>query len=159
MAGTLGTGTLHFTVSQPLIRSIILHRSLSRTSCQSNLELRREKHTGGGGGGLRWRNCPGGATRSHSPSALKGTHGSARLLDRGSNCASEEDVEVKVTQSCLTLCDPMDYNPDQNTGVGSRSLLQGIIPTQRLNQGLRHCRRILYQLSHQESLKRILLHR
>ena len=114
---------------------------------------------GGGGGGLRWRNCPGGATRSHSPSALKGTHGSARLLDRGSNCASEEDVEVKVTQSCLTLCDPMDYNPDQNTGVGSHSLLQGIIPTQRLNQGLRHCRRILYQLSHQESLKRILLHR
>ena len=53
MAGTLGTGTLHFTVSQPLIRRIILRRSLSRTSCQSNLELRREKHTGGRGGGLQ----------------------------------------------------------------------------------------------------------
>ena len=40
--------------------------------------------------------------------------------------------EVKVTQSCLTLCDPMDCpwnSPDQNTGVGSLSLLQGIFPT------------------------------
>ena len=56
MAGTLGTVTLHFTVSQPLIRSIILHRSLSRTSCQSNLELRREKCIAGGGerGRVRW---------------------------------------------------------------------------------------------------------
>ena len=35
----------------------------------------------------------------------------------------------------------------KNTGVGSLSLLQGIFPTQELNQGLLHCRRILYQLS------------
>ena len=39
-------------------------------------------------------------------------------------------VKVKVAQSCLTLCDPMDQSPQnspgQNTGVGSRSLLQGI---------------------------------
>ena len=40
------------------------------------------------------------------------------------------------------------YSPDQNTGVGSRSLLQGIFPTQESNPGLLHCRRILYQLSH-----------
>ena len=39
----------------------------------------------------------------------------------------------------------------QNTGVGSRSLLQGIFPTQGLNPGLLHCRWILYQLSHQGS--------
>ena len=39
----------------------------------------------------------------------------------------------------------------KNTGVGSLSLLQGIFPTQELNQGLLHCRRILYQLSYQES--------
>ena len=38
-----------------------------------------------------------------------------------------------------------------NTGVGSLSLLQGIFPTQRSNPGLPHCRRILYQLSHQGS--------
>ena len=39
----------------------------------------------------------------------------------------------------------------QNTGVGSLSLLQQIFLTQDLNQGLLHCRQILYQLSHQES--------
>ena len=42
-------------------------------------------------------------------------------------------------------------SPDQNTGVGSLSLLQGIFPIQGLNRGLPHCRRILYQLSHKGS--------
>ena len=37
----------------------------------------------------------------------------------------------------------------QNTGVGSLCLLQRIFPTQESNQGLLHCRRILYQLSYQ----------
>jgi len=36
----------------------------------------------------------------------------------------------------------------QNAGVDSLFLLQGIFPTQRLNPGLPHCRRILCQLSH-----------
>ena len=36
----------------------------------------------------------------------------------------------------------------KNTGVGSLSLLQRIFPTQELNQGLLHCRQILYQLSY-----------
>ena len=35
--------------------------------------------------------------------------------------------------------------------MGSFSLLQGIFPTQGLNPGLPHCRRILYQLSHKGS--------
>ena len=35
--------------------------------------------------------------------------------------------------------------------MGSLSLLQGIFPTQGLNPGLPHCRRILYQLSHQDT--------
>ena len=35
----------------------------------------------------------------------------------------------------------------KNTGVGSVSLCQGNFPTQELNQGLLHCRWILYQLS------------
>ena len=39
----------------------------------------------------------------------------------------------------------------QNTGVGSRSLLQGIFPTQGLNPGLPYHRQILYPLSHQGS--------
>ena len=37
----------------------------------------------------------------------------------------------------------------KNTGVCSLSLPQRIIPTQELNWGLLHCRRILNQLSHQ----------
>ena len=41
-------------------------------------------------------------------------------------------------------------SPGQITGVGSRSLLQGIFPTQRVNPGLLHCRQILYQLSTRE---------
>ena len=62
---------------------------------------------------------------------------------------------MKVTQSCPTLCHPMDdtcpwNSPGQNTGVGSCSL-QGIFPTHRLNSGLPHWRRILYQLSHKGS--------
>ena len=36
-----------------------------------------------------------------------------------------------------------------NTGVVSLSLLQEIFPTQESNQGLVHCRQILYQLSYQ----------
>ena len=47
------------------------------------------------------------------------------------------------------------YSPQnslgQNTGVGSLSLLQGVFPTQGLNPGLPHCRRVLYQLSPQGS--------
>ena len=39
----------------------------------------------------------------------------------------------------------------KNTGVGSLSPLQGIFLTQESNQGLLHCRKILYQLSYQGS--------
>ena len=39
----------------------------------------------------------------------------------------------------------------KNTRVGSLSLLQWIFPTQESNQGLLHCTRILYQLSHKGS--------
>ena len=42
-------------------------------------------------------------------------------------------------------------SPGQNTRVGSCSLLQGIFPSQGLNPGLLHCRKILYHLSHQVS--------
>ena len=40
---------------------------------------------------------------------------------------------------------------DQNTGMGSLSLLQGIFPTHGSNPGLLHCRRILSQMSHKGS--------
>ena len=102
---------------------------------------------------------------------------------------------IKVAQSCLSLCSPMDctiheilqarilgwvailssrgssqpgieprsptlqadslaaepQGKPKNTGVGSLSLLQGIFPTQESNQGLLHCRWILYQLGDQGS--------
>ena len=50
----------------------------------------------------------------------------------------------------LGLYSPWD-SPGQNTGVGSLSLLHGIFPPQGSSLGLPHCRRILYQLSHQGS--------
>ena len=40
----------------------------------------------------------------------------------------------------------------KNTAMGSLSLLQGLFPTQKSNQGLLHCRQILYQLSYQGNL-------
>ena len=63
---------------------------------------------------------------------------------------------MKVAQSCLTLCDPMEYTVHRilQAGIlelGSLSLLQGIFPTQGSNWGLPHFVRILYQLSHKGS--------
>ena len=68
-----------------------------------------------------------------------------------------------VTQSCPTLCDPIDYSlpgsslhgdsPGKNTGVGSHALLQVIFPTQGSNPGLLSCRQILYSLRHQGRFK------
>ena len=53
-------------------------------------------------------------------------------------------TDVKVTQLCLTLCDPMDWSPpgssvhgdspSKNTGVGCHFLLQGIFPTRNWSQ-------------------------
>ena len=42
----------------------------------------------------------------------------------------------------------------KSTGVGSLSVLQRILLTQGLNQGLLHCRWILYQLSLREAQKK-----
>ena len=63
-------------------------------------------------------------------------------------------MKMKITQSCLTLCNPVERpwnSPGWNSGVGSLSLLQGIFPTQGSNPGLPHCRQILYQLNHKGS--------
>ena len=55
---------------------------------------------------------------------------------------------AKLPQSCTTLWNPMDCSPpdssvhedspSKNTGVGCHFVLQGIFPTQGLNQGLLH---------------------
>ena len=64
---------------------------------------------------------------------------------------------MKVIQSCPTLCDPMDYTEH---GIFQARILEWVaVPfsrviflTQGLNLGLQHCKQILYQLSHKESL-------
>ena len=77
------------------------------------------------------------------------------------SATSEDEVkcEVLVTQSCLTLCDPMDHSlPDFSVHgilqarilewVAMHALLQGIFQTQGLNPHLLwflHCRWSLYQ--------------
>ena len=72
-----------------------------------------------------------------------------------------------VTQSCPTLCDPMDCIPPDFPvhGTFQARLVEwvaipfsrGILLTQGSNQGLLHCTWILYTLSHQESPAHILL--
>ena len=64
-------------------------------------------------------------------------------------------VKVLPTQSCPTLCNPIDsILPGSSVHgilqvrtlkwVARHSLLQGIFPTQESNLGLLHCRQILY---------------
>ena len=72
-----------------------------------------------------------------------------------------------VAQSCLTLCEPMDYSLSgsfvqghsrgKNTGVGCHTLLQRIFLTQGLTPGFLHYRLILYHLSHQRSPEQLIL--
>ena len=65
--------------------------------------------------------------------------------------------EVKVTQSCPTLCDPWTI------GFLKARILEwvafpssrGIFPTQGLNPGLLHCRQIVYQLNQKGSPRKL----
>ena len=72
-------------------------------------------------------------------------------------------VKVLVTQSSLTLCDPMDCSSAGSSvhGILQARILEwvaipfsrGIFLTQGLNLGLLHCRLIIYRLSYQGSLQ------
>ena len=73
----------------------------------------------------------------------------ARILEWVAFPFSRESSQPK---SPALQADSLPAEPQgkpKNTRVGSLSLLQGIFLTQESNQGLLHCRRILYQLSHQ----------
>ena len=48
-------------------------------------------------------------------------------------------------------------SPGKNTGVGCRSLLQGVFPMQGSNPGLLHCRQTLYYLSHKYRSSQVVL--
>ena len=70
-------------------------------------------------------------------------------------------VKVVVTQSCLTLCNPMDCSLPSSSvhGILHARILEsvdtafsrGIFLTQGSNLGLLHCRQILYHLRHPEN--------
>ena len=71
--------------------------------------------------------------------------------------------ENEVTQSCPTLCDPMDCSLPGSSAMGfsRQEYWSGVpfpsaedLPTQGSNPGLLHCRQTLYHLSHQGSWKR-----
>ena len=62
-----------------------------------------------------------------------------------SKASSQPKDQTQVLQA-----DSLPRKP-KNTRVGSLSLRQRIFLTQESNQGLPHCKRILYQLSYQES--------
>ena len=73
----------------------------------------------------------------------EGLRSSGALLLSGPGEKPALLFQVKVTQSCSTLCDPMNHTvhgtfPGQNTGVGCLSLLQGIFPNQGSNPDLSH---------------------
>ena len=72
-----------------------------------------------------------------------------------------ESVKVLVTQSCPTLCDPMDCSPPGSSvnGIIQARIRSGLPlpspgdpPHQGPNLGLPPCRQTLYQLHHQGSL-------
>jgi len=77
-------------------------------------------------------------------------------------------TSVLITQSCPTLCDPVDYSlpgflcpwnfPGKNTGLGCHSLLCEIFLTQGSNPGLPHCRQILYCLSQYQTPSKSVSH-
>ena len=118
-------------------------------------------------------------------SQLPATGSNQNVLQKGEWIKKLWAIHIKhtalclVTQSCPTLCDPMDCSPPgssvhgdspgKNTGVGCHALLQGFFPTQELNPDLPYCRRILNhpsqqniiqqqkEMSHRELLKSILL--
>ena len=89
---------------------------------------------------------------------IPGTAEPGGLLSMGSHRVGHDWRDLAAAAAAVTSdslrphgLSSSQNSPGQNTGVGSLSLLQGVLPTQRLNPGLPHCRWILYQLSHKGS--------
>ena len=90
---------------------------------------------------------------------------SMRLVSENSFEYLVDQMLVLVTQSCLTLCDPMDCSSPGSSihGILQARILEWVaIPfsrgsfwTQGSNPDLLHCRQILYHLSHTEWLDRV----
>ena len=113
------------------------------------------------------RHCPPTTHRWHFSNGLRsGFPGNLQAMSRRPTpllcnlvCQAPQGSPVAESESCSVMSDSLRphglyspwNSPGQNTGVGSLSLLQGIIPTQGSNPGLLHCGRLLYQLSHKGS--------
>ena len=97
-----------------------------------------------------WQATVHGATKSWT--RLSDFHYVCNICTRYTNVYTNSSVVVKVTQSCPTLCDPMDYTV--HAILQARILECVAFPFSRgdlPNPGLLHYRQILYQLSHKGS--------
>ena len=76
----------------------------------------------------------------------------ATILGQVAMPSSRGSSQLRDTTQVSLQVDSLPSEPPgkpKNIGVGSLSLLQEIFPTHELNQGLLHCRPILYQLNYQ----------
>ena len=92
---------------------------------------------------------------SHDPSSITSPpYTSGSLKEAG----CKANIHAAKSQSCPTLCDPMDLARQdplsmagKNTGGGYHALLQGTFLTHEMNLGLLSCRQILYPLNYLRS--------
>ena len=131
---------------------------LTERSCPSGRPVMREGRSKRAVEGKGWR------SRLEGPRAwlpwscpwLTGDNSFLKCQFPAAAVTNDHKLKVKVAQSCLTFCDPMDCTvhgilqarvPEWVAFLFSR----GSSPTQGSNPGLPHCGWILYQLSHQGS--------
>ena len=93
----------------------------------------------------------------HSPTQVRKNYSEFQQKGQRFNEFNEhfEGLKVKVTQLCLTLCDPMEYTVH---GILQARIMEwqpfpspGDPPNPWIYPGLLHCRQILYQLSTREA--------
>ena len=97
-----------------------------------------------GGGCYWWSFIKWGRTESRRvPSFHRAEEASLYSLEK-----LQKLIIILMVYPCDSRSVVSDYSPwnspDQHTGEGSHSLLQGIFPTQESNPGLQHCRWILF---------------
>ena len=90
---------------------------------------------------------PGSSVHGDSPG--KNTGVGCHAILRGGSSQPRDQTQVSHIAGRFFTSEPP--GKPKNTGVGSLSLLQRVFLTQELNQGLLHCRQILYQLSYREA--------
>ena len=91
-----------------------------------------------------WSNC---VTNAHITNVYW-------VLDPVGHRGSHSVVSDSATPWTVAYQAPLSMEfPRREYWSGLHSLLQGIFPTQGSNLGLRHCRQMLYHLSHQGSLR------